>query len=34
MVQQRAEDTGIIDLVAIAIGTDQTNLRSTYKRYL
>lgn len=33
MVQQRAEDNGI-DLVAIAIGTDQTNLKSTYKRYL
>ena len=33
MVQQRAEDTAI-DLVAIAIGTDQTNLKSMYKRYL
>ena len=33
MVQQRADDNGI-DLVAIAIGTDQTNLKSMYKRYL
>ena len=33
MVQQRAEDSGI-DLVAIAIGTDQTNLKSMYKRYV
>ena len=33
MVQQRAEDNGI-DLVAIAIGTDQTNLKSMYKRYV
>ncbi|CAF3142796.1 unnamed protein product [Rotaria sp. Silwood2] len=33
MVQQRAEDNGI-DLVAIAIGIDQTNLKSVYKRYI
>ncbi|CAF3456667.1 unnamed protein product [Rotaria socialis] len=33
MIQQRAEDHNI-DLIAMAIGTDQTNLKSTYKRYL
>ncbi|UJR07196.1 hypothetical protein I4U23_011484 [Adineta vaga] len=33
MVQQRAEDHGI-DLIAMAIGIDQTNLKSVYKRYL
>jgi uncharacterized protein YegL len=33
MVQQRAEDNGI-DLIAMAIGTDQTNLKSIYKRYI
>ena len=33
LVQQRAEDHGI-DLVAMAIGIDQTNLKSIYKRYL
>ncbi|CAF4982453.1 unnamed protein product [Rotaria sp. Silwood1] len=33
LVQQRAEDHGI-DLVAMAIGIDQTNLKAAYKRYL
>ncbi|CAF4820506.1 unnamed protein product, partial [Rotaria sp. Silwood1] len=33
IVQQRAEDHGI-DLLAMAIGIDQTNLKSVYKRYL
>lgn len=33
LVQQRAEDHGI-DLVAMAFGIDQTNLKSVYKRYL
>jgi hypothetical protein len=33
MVQQRAEDNGI-DLIAMAVGIDQTNLKSVYKRYL
>lgn len=33
MVQQRAENHGI-DLVALAVGIDQTNLKYTYKRYL
>ncbi|CAF2984319.1 unnamed protein product, partial [Rotaria sp. Silwood2] len=33
LVQQRAENNGI-DLVAIAIGIDSTNLQLVYKRYL
>ena len=33
MVQQRAENNGI-DLVAMAVGIDQTNLKYVYKRYL
>ena len=33
MVQQRAENDSI-DIIAMAIGTDQTNLKSVYKRYL
>ncbi|CAF3120536.1 unnamed protein product [Rotaria sp. Silwood2] len=33
LVQQRAEQNGI-DLIAMAIGIDKTNLESVYKRYL
>ncbi|CAM4825000.1 unnamed protein product [Rotaria magnacalcarata] len=33
MIQQRAEDHNS-DLIAMAISTDQTNLKSPYKRYL